>query len=149
MEKPKAPLYNEWVLPNFGTFAAVFVILPSTAIIAEPFDLMVGAIIGLIAVVAIWVILVAKAPRIQISQDQLRVNQVSIPRSLIGEASVITKREIFSERGPDLNPAAHKVFQGTVKTAVKIAIIDPEDPTPYWLISTRHPGMLVELLRRS
>jgi hypothetical protein len=36
-----------------------------------------------------------------------------------------------------------------VKTAIKIPITDAEDPTPYWLISTRNPDKLAELLKKS
>jgi hypothetical protein len=59
---------------------------------------------------------------------------------------VIAKDQIFQERGPKLEPAAFKVFQGTVKTAVKIEISDPSDPTPYWIISTRKPIQLASAL---
>jgi hypothetical protein len=147
--KPDSLLYSERVLPNFGTFAAVFVLLPSTVIIAEPFDLIIGLVVGLIAVSTIWGLLVFRAPRIQVSKNHLRVGRVSIARSLVGTPKAIDKSEIFAERGPNLDPAAHKVFQGSVKTAVKIPVTDPEDPTPYWLVSTRNPKKLVEALSKS
>jgi hypothetical protein len=147
--KPDSLLYSERVLPNFGTFAAVFVLLPSTVIIAEPFDLIIGLVVGLIAVSTIWGLLVFRAPRIQVSKNHLRVGRVSIARNLVGTPQAIDKSEIFAERGPNLDPAAHKVFQGSVKTAVKIPVTDPEDPTPYWLVSTRNPKKLVEALSKS
>jgi hypothetical protein len=70
-------------------------------------------------------------------------------RNFIGEAEAISKEGIFLERGPKLDPGAYKVFQGSVKTAIKISITDPEDPTPYWLISTRQPDKLAELLKKT
>lgn len=147
--KPDSLLYSERVLPNIGTFAAVFVLLPSTVIIAEPFDLRIGIVVGLIAVSTIWGLLVFRAPRIQVSKNHLRVGRVSIARNLVGTPQAIDKSEISAERGPNLDPAAHKVFQGSVKTAVKIPVTDPEDPTPYWLVSTRNPKKLVEALSQS
>lgn len=147
--KPAPKLYNEHVLPNFGTFAAVFALLPSTVIISEPFDLRIGLVVGLISVSTIWVLLIFRAPRIQVTNSYLRVGNVTIPRKQIGLPQVVEKSEIFAERGPKLDPAAHKVFQGSVKTAVKIPITDPSDPTPYWLVSTRNPAKLVEVLSKS
>jgi hypothetical protein len=94
-------------------------------------------------------LLVFRAPRIQVSKNHLRVGRVSIARNLVGTPQAIDKSEIFAERGPNLDPAAHKVFQGSVKTAVKIPVTDPEDPTPYWLVSTRNPKKLVEALSKS
>jgi hypothetical protein len=148
LEKPESRLYNERVLPNFGTFAAVFTLLPSTMIIAEPFDIRIGLLIGILSVGTIWALLFYRAPRIQVSRTELTVGRVSIQRKLIGDPEVITKSQIFAERGTKLDPAAHKVFQGTVQTAIKIPITDPEDPTPYWLVSTRNPVKLADALRR-
>ena len=136
-------------MPNFGTFAAVFALLPSIAIISEPFDLRIGLAVGVVVVITIWTLLILRAPTIELSQLELRVGRVGIFRNLIGEAEVISKDRIFLERGPNLDPGAHKVFQGSVKTAIKIAILDPEDPTPYWLISTRKPDKLAELLEKN
>lgn len=137
------------MLPNFGTFAAVFALLPSIAIISEPFDIRIGLAVGVVVVITIWTLLILRAPTIELSQLELRVGRVGIFRNLIGEAEVISKDRIFLERGPNLDPGAHKVFQGSVKTAIKIAILDPEDPTPYWLISTRKPDKLAELLEKN
>jgi hypothetical protein len=148
-EKPESPLYKERVLPNFGTFAAIFALLPSMVIVSEPFDIRIGLAIGVLAVTSIWSLLILRAPKIELSQLELRVGTVAISRNLIGEAEVISKDRIFLERGPNLDPAAHKVFQGSVKTAIKVPIDDPEDPTPYWLISTRNPDKLAELLKKS
>jgi hypothetical protein len=147
--KPKSLLYKERVLPSFGTFAAIFALFPSIAIVSEPFDIRIGLAIGVGAVLAIWALLIFRAPKIELSELELKVGRVSILRNLIGEAEVISKEGIFLERGPNLNPGAHKVFQGSVKTAIKIPITDAEDPTPYWLISTRNPDKLAELLKKS
>ena len=147
-EKYEPALYQERVVPNFGTFAAVFALLPSMAIISEPFDIRIGLAIGVVVVLSIWTMLIVRAPKIQVSIEELRVGKVVISRNLIGQPQVITKAEIFMERGPKLDPAAHKVFQGSVKTAIKIPIADPEDPTPYWLISTRNPNELARLLKK-
>lgn len=148
-EKPESLLYKERVLPNFGTFAAVFALLPSLTIVSEPFDIRIGLAIGIVVVITIWTLLIFRAPTIELSNLKLKVGSVGIFRDLIGQAEVISKERIFLERGPNLDPGAHKVFQGSVKTAIKIAILDPEDPTPYWLISTRKPNKLAELLEKN
>ena len=136
-------------MPNFGTFAAVFALLPSLTIVSEPFDVRIGLAIGIVVVITIWTLLIFRAPTIELSNLKLKVGRVGIFRNLIGRAEVISKDRIFLERGPNLDPGAHKVFQGSVKTAIKIAILDPEDPTPYWLISTRKPDKLAEHLKKN
>jgi hypothetical protein len=148
-EKTAKPLYKERVLPNIGTFAATFVFLPSAVVVSEPFDISVGILVGAIGVAIIWALLVLKAPSVRVSNGNLTVNQVSIPVELLGEPEVVTKREIFDERGPNLDSRAHKVFQGTVKTALKIPIMDHEDSTPYWLISSKKPEKFAQAIKNA
>jgi hypothetical protein len=147
-QKPTEPiLYQERVLPNFGTFVAVFTLLPAITVVSEPFDFRVGLVLGSMFVLIIWAALFVLAPIIKVNKETLAVGRVSIPRSLLGSINEIAKDEIFQERGPKLDPAAYRVFQGTVKTAIKIVVKDPSDPTPYWIVSTRRPAQLANVLR--
>jgi hypothetical protein len=146
--KPTEPIvYRERVRPNLGTFIAVATLLPAVTLVSEPFDYRIGLAVGLILVISIWVALFFLAPVIQVGSSHLTVARAKIPRNLLGNIEEIANDQIFSERGPKLEPAAYKVFQGTVKTAIKISLNDPNDPTPYWIISTRKPAKLAEVLR--
>jgi hypothetical protein len=146
--KPTEPiLYQERVSPNLGTFAAVALLIPAVALVSEPFDFRIGLVIGPLLVLGIWAALYFFSPVISVGKQFLTVGAATIPRALLGKITEIPKDQIFHERGPALNPAAYKVFQGTVKTAIKIAIKDPADPTPYWIISTRKPNQLATVLR--
>ncbi len=146
--KPTEPfVYRERVRPNLGTFIAVATLLPAVTLVSEPFDYRIGIAAGLVLVTSIWAALFFLAPVIKVGNSNLVVGRAEIPRNLLGRIEEIGKDQIFSERGPNLDPAAFRVFQGTVKTAVKIALNDPNDPTPYWIISTRKPAQLAESLR--
>jgi hypothetical protein len=142
----EAIVFQERVRPNFGTFLATAALIPAITLVSEPFDFRIGLIIGSVLVLAIWWAMFFLSPVIRVREKSLSVGVVSIPRSLLGRIEVIAKDQIFQERGPKLEPAAFKVFQGTVKTAVKIEISDPSDPTPYWIISTRKPIQLASAL---
>jgi hypothetical protein len=147
-QKPTEPiLYQERVRTNVGTFVAVLTLLPAVTLVSEPFDYRVGVVIGSVLVLAIWAALFFLAPVIKVGKTTLTVGRASIPRSLLGRIDEIAKEQIFQERGPKLDPAAYKVFQGTVKTALKIAIMDANDPTPYWILSTRKPAQLATVLK--
>lgn len=149
MSNPKPTesiVYRERVRPNQGTFIAVATLLPAVTLVSEPFDYRIGLAVGLALVISIWSALFFLAPVIQVGAEHLAVGRAKIPRNLLGKIEEISKDQIFSERGPNLDPAAYKVFQGTVKTAVKIALIDPNDPTPYWILSTRKPAQLAAAL---
>jgi hypothetical protein len=146
--KPTEPiLYRERVRPNLGTFAAVAVLIPAVTLVSEPFDFRIGLVLGPLLVVSIWAALFFYSPVIKVGKESLTVGRASIPRNLLGKITEISKDQIFFERGPGLDPASYKVFQGTVKTALKIIINDRDDPTPYWIISTRKPTQLATVLR--
>ena len=146
--KPTEPIFfRERVRPNLGTFIAVATLLPAVTLVSEPFDYRIGIAVGLVLVLSIWAVLYFLAPVIQVGRSFLTVGRAKIPRNLLGNTEEIAKDQIFSERGPNLDPAAYKVFQGTVKTAIKITVNDPDDPTPYWIISTRKPAQLANLLK--
>jgi hypothetical protein len=85
---------------------------------------------------------------IVLQQGSLRVGSAVIPVQYLGAAFVISNQDAFAERGRNLNPRAFTRFQIGVNQLVKIEITDLEDPTPYWLISTRNPELLVSFLRK-
>jgi hypothetical protein len=146
--KPKDPVvYKERVRPNLGTFFAVTVLLPAITLVSEPFDFRIGLVLGTAIVLGIWWALYFLAPVIEVGLETLTVGRASIPRNLLGKVEEVTKANIFEERGPKLDPASYKVFQGTVHSAVKIQVKDPKDPTPYWIISTRKPAQLATVLK--
>lgn len=146
--KPNDPVvYRERVRPNLGTFLAVAVLLPAITLVSEPFDFRIGLVLGTMIVLGIWWALYFLSPVINVGLDTFSVGSASIPRDLLGKVEEISKQHIFEERGPKLDPASYKVFQGTVNTAVKIYLKDPADPTPYWIISTRKPSQLATVLK--
>lgn len=78
---------------------------------------------------------------------ELRVADARLPVRFIGEVDVIDKRGKRKAMGPELDPAAYLVHRGWIGPLVRVHLTDPDDPTPYWLFSTRKPHRLAELLR--
>jgi hypothetical protein len=48
--------------------------------------------------------------------------------------------------GPAADARAYLLLRPYLKRAVKVQITDPADPTPYWLVSSRHPEALAGAL---
>ena len=48
--------------------------------------------------------------------------------------------------GVDANARAFLVVRALLERAVKVVVADAADPTPYWLVSTRHPATLAASL---
>ena len=49
--------------------------------------------------------------------------------------------------GRQLDPAAYVVHRAWIGPMVLLVLDDPDDPTPYWLVSTRHPDRVLAALR--
>ena len=53
-----------------------------------------------------------------------------------------TPRRPGASPGRDADARAYLLLRPYLKRAVRVEITDPADPTPYWLVSTRHPDEL-------
>jgi hypothetical protein len=69
-----------------------------------------------------------------------------IPIKVLGNAEVIEKEALKDLIGPRADARAQLFIRGYIRTAVKIMISDPLDPTPYVVISTRRPKELAVAL---
>jgi hypothetical protein len=84
--------------------------------------------------------------RLVVTEDTLRVDDATLPRSVISDAIPLDaagKRELL---GTGSDPLAFVVQRPWTPGAVQVLLDDPQDPTPYWVISTRHPQRLAETL---
>ncbi|MEV4314667.1 DUF3093 domain-containing protein [Actinocrispum sp. NPDC049592] len=94
------------------------------------------------------VMFLAGRARVRITDDELWVGEAHLPLKFAGEVDVLTGHEKRPALGRDLDPAAYVLHKGWIPTAVRVQLTDPDDPTPYWLFSTRHPERVAELLRQ-
>lgn len=138
--------YFERVLPRWPAILPVLVIPPISYLTLLPFSEAAGLVLGVTLTLAVLAGIWFAAPQITIDDEHLEVGSATLPRRFIGEISEIEAKDAFAERGINLSPAAYTSFQPSVRTMVKVEILDPDDPTPYWLFSTRNSGLIKQLL---
>ena len=85
--------------------------------------------------------------KVEVRDGELWVGDAHLPLEFVGEIQVVSAKDKRKVLGPHLDPAAHVLHRGWVGPLVRLRQTDPEDPTPYWVFSTRHPDRLVEVLR--
>ena len=59
-----------------------------------------------------------------------------------------TPRRTRRAAGVEADARAYLLLRPYRKRAVRVEVADPADPTPYWLLSSRRPDDLAEVLRR-
>lgn len=86
---------------------------------------------------------------VEVADGELWVGDAHLPLPFIADVDVIASSEKQRALGPELDPAAFIVHRPWARTAVRIWLDDDDDPTPYWVVSTRRPEQLAGLLQRS
>ena len=86
------------------------------------------------------------AARVAVSEGELRAGRARIALHHLGRVEALDAEETRRVAGRDADARAFLVLRPYLKRSVRVEIADPADPTPYWLVSTRHGEDLVRAL---
>jgi hypothetical protein len=81
------------------------------------------------------------------SELELWAGEAHLPMSVVTRSAAIPQSAKSAALGRQFDPAAFVVHRGWVAPLILVVLDDPDDPTPYWLISTRRPERLLAALR--
>ena len=111
---------------------------------SSPWGLLGYPVTAVLCAAVLWS---AGRVRISVTADgELQANRARLPRSVIARGASIPASAKSAALGRQLDPAAFLVHRAWVKTMILVVLDDPDDPTPYWLVSTRHPAELLAAL---
>jgi len=85
--------------------------------------------------------------RILVGDGQLRAGRAHISTTLVGRVIALDADATHRRAGVEADARAFLLLRPYLKRSVQVEIIDPADPAPYWLVSTRHPDRLAAALR--
>jgi hypothetical protein len=85
--------------------------------------------------------------KVQVRDGELWVDDAHLPVKFISEVVPLDQHDRRLLLGPGADPLAFVVQRPWIKGMVQIVLDDPDDPTPYWVISTRSPERLTESIR--
>jgi hypothetical protein len=86
--------------------------------------------------------------RVQVADGELRAGEARLPLRYVGRVDVVPREDKQVALGPELDPAAFLMHRAWIGPVVRIEVTDPDDDTPYWIVSTRDPDALVKALGR-
>lgn len=97
----------------------------------------VGGLIG-------WFLLWLSKTVVRVEQDPdgtrwLSVGEANLPSTVVARSMVVPASARQNALGRQLDPAAYLVTHAWVPEHVILVLDDPEDPTPYWMVSARDP----------
>ncbi|MGK9147054.1 DUF3093 domain-containing protein [Plantibacter flavus] len=138
--------YRETLWPALWVVIALALVVPATLLVLAPVSLAAGIIGAVVLYGGCLALAFGGAPRIEVAQGRLSAGKASIPLELIGEVTVFEADEATAQLRTKLDARAWLLIRGWVHTLVKVEIVDPADPTPYWLLSSRRPHALADAI---
>jgi len=146
MDSSDAPRFHERLWPGAGLWAASVGFAVSVGLAALPASAPV-AVVAAVVVLAVGVLLgLLTAPVVAVGEGVLRAGRAHIPVHLLGDVEVLDAVGTRAALGPDLDARAYVCVRGWIRTAVKVELLDPRDPAPYWFVSTRRAEDLAATL---
>ena len=81
------------------------------------------------------------------SDVELWAGQAHLPASVITRSAVVPPSAKSAGLGRQLDPAAFVLHRNWIGPMVLVVLNDPDDPTPYWMVSCRHPERVLAALQ--
>ena len=84
---------------------------------------------------------------LEISGGELRIRGAHLPLTYVTGAVALDERTLHLVVGREGDPAAYVSIRPWIKPGAQVWIDDEDDPTPYWVVSSRRPQEFVGALR--
>lgn len=136
-----------WALPGFG--AATLIGLEINQSMRQlpswvPYPILFAIVAGVLLWFSRIRVEVGTGPD---GAPELRAGSAHLPVSVIAKSAAIPATAKSAALGRQLDPAAFVVHRAWIGPMVLAVLDDPDDPTPYWLVSSRHPDRILAALR--
>lgn len=149
-QSPAPAAHRETLLPGPWAWVAALGVAATLGLVFLPslgpvvaFTTAAAAMVG--AAVGLWL----TSARIEVRDGELRAGRAQMPVRFVGRVKAVTPERMRALRGPEADARAYLCQRSWVPGGVVIEVVDPADPTPYWLVSSRTPQRLAAALERA
>ena len=139
-------LYRERLWASVWFFLATALVIPATLLVFFPISIGVGVAVAVLLYAGCVTVLIANSAVLQVTTEAFHAGRARLPIAFIGAAAAYREPDATTQRGAHLDTRAWPLIRGWVSPVVRVTVTDQQDPTPYWLVSTRHPEELVKAL---
>ncbi len=146
---PGNPPYRERLTPAWWIWACAPVLGLGVALSVAKISIGWGVVTAVLVTALLLVLLARSTPALSVADGVLTAGRARIPVRLTGTVEVLDPAAMRQAHGPRLDARAHLCLRGWIPTGVRVTLTDPQDPTPYWLLSSRRPDVLAQALRNA
>lgn len=144
-------VFRERLIPGWQVFGFA---LGCLGLVAIAYGAVLGTAVGvglfILAGMLVAIVMIAASPVIIADPGGLRVGAATLPRACIGAVEILDPQAMADLRaqGPRAISTAFTVLRPSrSRSAVRITVADPQDPHPFWLITSRRPAQLAAALQ--
>lgn len=105
------------------------------------------AVTGVSAATVVALFLGYGSARLRVADGVFHAGRANIPVGLLAGPVAHDAESTRRLAGVDADAVAYLLLRPYLKRSVQVAVTDPADPVPYWLVSSRRPDDLVAALR--
>jgi len=105
-----------------------------------------GTITFLVAEAVLAALLLVTAPVVVVDDAVLRAGRARLPLRHVGRVATFDADRTRDARGTKGDKNAYLCLRGWIPASVLVEVDDPDDPHPYWLVSTRRGRELAPVL---
>lgn len=143
----EAPVtFSERLWPGPLGWAAVLAFAAVLAVTMAPVRTWLAVVAGLTSLGLGVLAAVATSARVQVKDGILAAGRARIPVELLGPGEVLDRDGVRIALGPGSDARDYVVLRSWLRRAVSVTVVDPADPTPRWLISSRRPEAMLAAL---
>lgn len=136
-------IYREKLWPAAWLYICTALVMPATILVLFPINVPVGIVSAIVLYAGCVATLIGTSPVIRVTDTQFLAGKAQLPLRFAGEATGYDGEEARMQRGQKLDARAWLLIRGWVAPVVKVEIRDENDPTPYWIVSTRRPDAVI------
>jgi hypothetical protein len=140
------PSYRERLWPSPWIFVATALVIPAALLVFLPISETAGIVVAIVLYGAVVVTLFATTPVVEVTDVEFGAGRAHLPLAIVSKATPFDGEKATAERGVRLDARAYLLIRGWIPGVVRVELDDPSDPTPYWLVSSRHPQRLAAAL---
>jgi hypothetical protein len=100
----------------------------------------------IVAVPLAWALWTYGSLTLEVIDGDLVAGRARLESRFRGPARALGAEEFRHAMGPGADARAFILTRPYVRTGALIPVTDAADPTPYWIVSTRHPDAFVDSL---
>ncbi len=141
-------LYQErlWVPPAYWLIGLFFGLTTVIGVTFSLGDAILWASVALTGVILAWALLSWGSASVTVTDRGLRADGAFLEYEFMGPVTVLDEAATRIRLGRDADRRAFLVARPYLRRAVVVAVADPADPHPFWLITSRRPVELAESL---